>query len=94
MCCDSIYTLCKISGKNNRDITEEKYQKCLNDCVVVKESDCIIDMLDHVFSFKGEAKKVNNKIVDNILFMIALNGSGFDSFVVLNNLPQRQSVDK
>ena len=43
-------------------------------------------MLDHILKFKREAKKINNKIVENKLNLIAHNGSGFDSYVVLNNL--------
>ena len=31
-------------------------------------------------------KKVNNKIIDQKLYLINHNGSGFDSYVVLNNL--------
>ena len=49
-------------------------------------------MLDHVLSFKGEAKKVINKIVDCNLYMKAHNGSGFDSYEVLNNVPQWRRV--
>ena len=49
-------------------------------------------MLDHVLPFKGEVKKVNSKVVEKILFMIAHNGSGFDSYVVLNNLPKWRSI--
>ena len=51
-------------------------------------------MLDLVLSFKGEPKKVRNKIVEYNLYLIAHNGSGFDSYVVLNNLPQWWSVVK
>ena len=51
-------------------------------------------MLDHVLSFKGEAKKVKNNIVEYNLYLIAHNGSGFDSYVVLNNIPQWRSVVK
>ena len=51
-------------------------------------------MLDHVLSFKGEPKKVRYKIVEYNLYLIAHNGSGFDSYVVLNNLPQWRSVVK
>ena len=50
-------------------------------------------MLDHVLSFKGEPKKVK-KIVEYNLYFIAHNGSNFDSYVVLNNLPQWGSVVK
>ena len=45
-------------------------------------------MLDYALSFKGETKKVNTKNVEYNLYLIAHNGSGFDSYVVLNNLPQ------
>ena len=42
-------------------------------------------MLDYVLQFKGEAEKVNNEIVKKNLYLIALIGSGFDSYVVLKN---------
>ena len=51
-------------------------------------------MLDHVLSFKGEPKKVKNKSVDYNLCLIAQNGSGFDSYVLINNLPQWRSFVK
>ena len=92
--CSCIYKLSIISGKYHQDISEQEYQKCLNDCVVFKGTDCINEMLDHVLSFKGEAKKIKNKIVEYNLYLIAHNGSGFDSYVVLNNLPQWRSVVK
>ena len=85
--CSFMYKLSKISGKYHRDISEQEYRKCQNDCVVFKGTDCIIEMLDHVLSFKREPKKVKNKIVEYNLYLIAHNGSGFDSYVVLNNLP-------
>ena len=51
-------------------------------------------MLDRVLSFKGEPKKIKNKILEHKLFLIAYNVSGFDSYVVLNNLPQWRTVVK
>ena len=51
-------------------------------------------MLDHVLSFKGEPKKIKNKIVEYNIYLIAHNGSGCDNYVVLNNLPQWRSVVK
>ena len=92
--CSCIFKLSKISRKYHRDISEQEYQKCLNGCVVFKGTDCINETLDHVLSFKGEPKKINNKIVEYNLYLIAHSGSGFDSFVVLNNLPQWRSVVK
>ena len=58
-----IYRLSKISGKYFRDISEKEYQKCLNDCIVFKGLDNINKMLDYVLQFKGEPKRINNKIV-------------------------------
>ena len=55
--CSCIYKLSKIAGKYHRDKSEQEYQKCLNDCSVFKRTGCINEMLDHVLSFKREAKK-------------------------------------
>ena len=49
-------------------------------------------MLDHVSQFKGEAKRVIKKNVEYNLYTLAQNGSRFDSYVVLNNLPQGRTV--
>ena len=49
-------------------------------------------MLDYVLQYKGEPKRINNKIVKYNLYLIAHKGSGFDSYVVLNNLPQWRTV--
>ena len=87
-----IYRLSKISGKYYRDISEKEYQKCLNDCIVFKGLDNINKMLDYVLQYKGEPKRINKKIVKYNLYLIAHKGSGFDSYVVLNNLPQWRTV--
>ena len=92
--CSCIYKLSKISGKYHRHISEQEYQKCLNDCIVLKGTGFINEMLDYVLSFEGEPKKVKNKIVECNLYLIAHNESGFDSHVVLKNLPQWRSVVK
>ena len=54
----------------------------------LKGLDNFNEMLDHVLSFKGEPNKVKNKIVEYNLFLLAHKGSGFDSYVVINNKPQ------
>ena len=92
--CSCIYKISKISGKYHRDKSEQEYQKCLNDCVVFKGTDCNNEMVGYVLLFKGEPKKVKNKIVENNLYLIAHSGRGFDSYVVLNNLPQWRSIVK
>ena len=65
--CSCTYILSKFSGRYNRDITEKEYQKCLTDCVFFRRRGCIIELLDHVLSFKGEAKEVKIKIPENNL---------------------------
>ena len=86
--CSCIYKLSKLSGKyyRDRDKSGKEYQKSLNDCVVFDGGDCINEIIDHVLSFKGEAKIIT-KYVEFNLPLIADNGSGFDSYVVLNILP-------
>ena len=54
--CSCIYKLSKISGKYHRDISEQDFQKCLNDCVVFKGTDCNNEMLDHVYRSKENQK--------------------------------------
>ena len=49
-------------------------------------------MLHYVLHIKGEAKRINNKLVKYNLYLLAHKGSGFDSYVVLNNLPQWRTV--
>ena len=48
-------------------------------------------MLDYVVRIKGEQKK-KNKFVKKILYLLAHKRSDFDSFVVLNSLPQWRTV--
>ena len=47
-----------------------------------------------MFYHSKENLKVKNKIVQHNLYLIAHNGSQFDSYVVLNNFPQWRSVVK
>ena len=49
--------------------------------------DCINNALDYLLKLKGEERKVKNKIVEYNLQMHAHNGSGFDTWIILNNLP-------
>ena len=49
-------------------------------------------MLGYVLQFKGQPKRVNIKIVKYNLYILAHNGSGFDTYVVLNIQPQWRTV--
>ena len=59
-----IYRVSKLSGKNNRDISEKEYQKCSNDCIVFKGMDNNKKKLDYVLQFKREPKRIKNEIVE------------------------------
>ena len=74
-----IFRLSKISEKAYRDTTYRKYEKCRNDCIVFKGTNCINDMLDYLVQFEGEAKRVDDKFFMKNLYLIVHNGSGFDS---------------
>ena len=87
-----IYRSSKISCKCNRDITQTEYEKCRKDCIVFKGTDSNNEMLDYVLQFKGAGKKPNKKIVNYTSCKLALNGSGFDNYVVLKYLPQWRTV--
>ena len=49
-------------------------------------------MLGYVLQFKREAKRFDNKLVENNLYLIAHNGARFDSHVVSKNLPQWRTI--
>ena len=49
-------------------------------------------LLDYVLQFQGKPKRVINKIVKYNLYLLAHKRSGFDSYVVLNNLPHWRTV--
>ena len=82
----TFYRLSKIAGRYNRDPTPEELQKSVNDTIAFSGDNCINDALDYLLKFKGEERKVNNKIIEYNLQMHAHNGSGFDTWIILNNL--------
>ena len=83
----TFHRLSKIAGRYQRDPTFEELQKSINDTIAFSGDDCINNALDYLLKLKGEERKVNNKIVEYNLQMQAHNGSGFDSWIILNNLP-------
>ena len=83
----TFYRLSKISGRYERDPTAEELKKSIDDTLAFAGDNCINDALDYCLKLKGEERKVKNKIVENNLQMHAHNGSGFDTWIILNNLP-------
>ena len=86
--CISLYRLSKLAGRYNRDQTSDELEKYIKDTIVFDGNDCINNALDYLLKLKGEERKtVNNKIVEYNLQLHAHNGSGFDTWIILNNLP-------
>ena len=83
----TFYRLSKIAGRYSRDPTPEELQKSIKDTIAFIGDDCINNALDYFLKFKGDERKVNNKIVEYNLQLHAHNGSGFDTWIILNNLP-------
>ena len=83
----TFYRLSKIACRYERDPTPQELQKSINDTIAFSGDNCINNALYYLLKLKGEERKVNNKIVDYNLQLHAHNGSGFDSWIILNNLP-------
>ena len=83
----TFYRLGKIAGRYERDPTPEELQKSINDTIAFAGDNCINNALDFCLKLKGEERKVKNKIVEYNLQLHAHNGSGFDTWIILNNLP-------
>ena len=67
---DGLYILRKISGKFYCDKTDRDIEKCEIDFGVFKGTNYTNEMLHRNIEVKGEAKKVNKKIVENILHLL------------------------
>ena len=87
--CISFYRLSKLAGRYNRDLNPSELDKCRKDTIEFDGNDCIEKALDFCLKLKGEERRTsfNNKIVEYNLQMHAHNGSGFDTWIILNNLP-------
>ena len=87
--CRSFYRLSRLAGRYNRDLNPSELDKCRNDTIVFDGDDCIEKALDFCLKLKGEERRTspNNKIVEYNLQLHAQNGSGFDTWIILNNLP-------
>ena len=81
------YRLSKLAGKYNRDLTRDERQKCKRDTIAFDGDNCFEIALDFCLKLKKEEREDNkNKILENNLQLHAHNGSGFHTWMVLNNL--------
>ena len=85
--CMSFYRLNKLAGRHKRNLTPYEIKKCKKDTIAFDSDNCISNGLDFSLKFKGKERKLKNKNVGNKIQLHAHNGSGFDTWIVLSNLP-------
>ena len=78
--------LSKLSGRYDRDLTPDELEKCRKDTIAFDGDNCVEKASDFCLKLKGEERKVKNKLVEYNLQLHAHNGSGFDTWIILNNL--------
>ena len=67
-------------------MTPDEIFKCKRDTLAFDGDNCVSKALDFCLKLKGEERKVKNKIVEYNFQLHAHNGSGFDTWIILNNL--------
>ena len=84
----------KIAAKYIRDLTQEEIDWCIKDTIVFSGDKCVSNAVDFVLKFKGEKRKVKNRIVKQNLQRRPHNGSGFDTRISLIYLPcDKRNID-
>ena len=83
----TFYRLSKITGRYERDPTKEELKKSIDDTIAFAGDNCFNKALYFCLKIKRDERKVKNKIVEYNLQMHAHNGSGFDTWIILNNFP-------
>ena len=82
------YPLNKLAGRHNRDLTSDEIDKCKKDTIAFDGDNCVEKASDFCLKLKTEEyKDIRGKIFEYNLQLHADNGSGFDTWIVLNNLP-------
>ena len=82
----TFYRLSKIAGRYDRDPTPNELQKSINDTIAFMGDECIDKVLDYCLKLRRDEKKLNNRVISYNLQLHAHNGSGFDTWIILNNL--------
>ena len=82
------YRLSKLAGRYNRGLTSDEREKCKMDAIATDGDNCVEKALDFCLKLKGqEYKDKKGKVSEYKLQLHAHDGSGFDTWIVLNNLP-------
>ena len=82
------YRLSKLDGRYNRDLTKDEIDKCKKDIIAFDGDNCVEKVFDLCLELKKqEYKDKKGNVLEYNLQLHAHNGSGFDTWLVLNNLP-------
>ena len=83
----------KLAGRYNRDLTKDEIEKCKKDTIAFDGDNCVEKALDFCLKLKGQDyKDKKGKVLEYNLQFHAHKGSGFDTWVVLNNLPCDETI--
>ena len=83
----TFYRLGRLARRYNHDLTPYEYEKCKNDTFLFVGDDCITKALDFLSRYEGEERKKKSKMVEYNSQLHVHNCSGFDTWIILNNLP-------
>ena len=82
------YGLSKLAGKYNKEnLTPYELKKSKKVTLVFDGENCVANASDFYLKLKGEERKVETKVEEYNFQLHAHNGSAFDTWIVLNNLP-------
>ena len=89
------YRLSKLAGRYDRDLTKDEIEKCKKDTIAFDGDNCVDRALDFCKKMKSEEyKDKKRKVLEYNLQLHAHNGSGFDTWIVLKNLPCDKRIAK
>ena len=87
------YQLSKLGGRYNRDLTKDEVDKCKKDTIAFDGDNCVEKAVEICLKLRGEEyKDKKGKVLVYNLHLHAHNGSGFDTWIVLNNLPREKRI--
>ena len=87
------YRWSKLAGRNNRDLTIDEIDKCKKDTIAFDGDNCVDKAVDFCLKLKGEKlKDKKSKVLEYNLQLHAHNVSGFDTWIVLNDLPCNKRI--
>ena len=86
------YRLSKIAGRYERDPTQKELKNPITDILASVGDNCVGNVLDFLNKIQKRRTKSYKKTVENNFQLHAHNGSGFDTWITLNNHPCDKNI--